>query len=119
MGIGILIAVMIGTVALAFGPVEKPGAPGGEAGAPEIAQVESAAAWYYTQALCDGSFSVGDWMQHFYDSNSAHRTTKISGRYRAVGWIWVDIKKQRVHYRDGRVIDRDFVSTNAAACWPA
>ena len=118
----VVVFAMFACTALLSAPEEKPGKeqPGKEqqASLASLVGAQPAQAWYYTNALCDGSFERGDWIQHFYDRNSAHRSTKLSGRYRVAGWVWVDIKKEKVHYRNGRVASRNFVETDAVPCWP-
>lgn len=65
-------------------------------------QVRSAEAWYYTTVLCDSSFHIGDWIQHFYDSKGhhrgAHRSTKVGHKQVRHGTIFLKISRDDVHY---------------------
>ena len=82
---------------------------------PEQAQVQSAAAWYYTHAMCDGSFQRGDWLQHKDRTNLYHRSVRLD-KYQYNGYVYVNIRKVKVHYSPYWT---DSVGRYPVRCWPA
>lgn len=81
----------------------------------EVAEVQSAGAWYYDHAMCDSSLRRGDWLQHKHREDVYHRSVRLD-KYTYQGFVYVNIRKQVVHYNP---FSRRSLGIYPVQCWPA